>query len=96
MPLEQDDLDLLACLYRKKVIGKSHRRVDSIAALCHIQIKKGFKKKLKQLVRDGFLEPHGGPGYSLTKVGWRVAARWDEGQSIDEIEEYLRNEDSTQ
>ncbi len=89
MPLDKDDLDLLACLYRKKVIGTKHRRVDSIAGLCHIRNKKRFKKKLKQLVRDGFLNERHGPGYSLTNIGWRVGERWDEGQSIEEIIEWL-------
>lgn len=89
MPLEIDDLDLLACLYRKKVIGVKHRRVDSIAGLCHIRNKKGFKKQLKGLVREGYLNEHHGPSYSLTKIGWRIGERWDEGQSIEEINEWL-------
>ena len=91
MHLDRHDLDLLACLFRRKVIGSKHRRVDSIAGMCHIRDKKGFKKQLKRLVRDGFLELHGGPGYSLTRVGWRVGEKWDDGWPIDEIEEYLRN-----
>ncbi|NHI83114.1 MAG: hypothetical protein EAX81_02250, partial [Candidatus Thorarchaeota archaeon] len=89
MPLEKDDLDLLACFFRKKVIGKSHRRVDSIAGLCHIRNKKGFKKQLKQLVQYGFLDEFHGSSYSLTDIGWRVGQRWNDGQSIEEIRDSL-------
>lgn len=92
MTLGADELAILACMYRKRIIGASHRRVDSIAGLCHIRNKKGLKKILKQLVRDGFLIPHGGPGFSLTDIGWRVGAKRDEGQSIADIAEFIQNE----
>ena len=89
MNIELDDLDLLACLFMKRVIGSKHRRVDSIAGLCHIQNKKGFKKRLKKLTKNGYLNEYHGPSYSLTNIGWRVGEKWDDGWTIEEIEEYL-------
>ncbi len=77
MPLEHDDLDLLACLYRKKVIGKSHRRVDAITGLCHVRNKKGFKKTLRKLASKGYLKKWHGPAYSLTP------------ESVTYVEEHL-------
>ncbi|MGY5852194.1 MAG: hypothetical protein RTU92_01350 [Candidatus Thorarchaeota archaeon] len=76
MSLERDELSLLACLYRKKVIGRSHRRVDSIAGLCHVRDKKGFKKMLKRLAIDGYLIQHHGPAYSLSRLGVRVVVEF--------------------
>jgi predicted transcriptional regulator len=73
MSLSETELELLACLFRKQVIGKSHRRVDSIAGLCHIRSKKGFKKLLKRLVAAGYLQKWHGPAYSLTREGVQAA-----------------------
>ncbi len=94
MNLSNEELDLLACLYRKKVIGASHRRVDSIAGLCHIEDKKGFKKTLRNLARSGYLGEYHGPSYSLTREGLVIAMRSDEGWSIQDINESLNQNDS--
>ena len=94
MSLNKKELELLACLYRKKIIGASHRRVDSIAGLCHIREKKGFKKTLRNLVRNGYLGEYHGPSYSLTRVGLVIAMRWDEGWSIQDINESLNQNGS--
>ena len=74
MPLSETELGLLACLFRKQIIGKNHRRVDATAGLCHIQTKKGLKKMLKRLADVGLLNEWHGPAYSLTHVGVRVAS----------------------
>ncbi len=74
MPLSETELELLACLFRKQVIGKSHRRVDAIAGLCHIGTKKGLKKMFRRLVAAGLLREWHGPSYSLTHEGVRVAS----------------------
>jgi hypothetical protein len=72
--LDLEDLDLLSCLYNKGIIESKHRRVDSIAGLCHIREKKGLKKRLRRLAEQGYLIEHHGPGYSLTKhLGVRTA-----------------------
>ncbi len=73
MVLDVDDLRLLTCLYDKGIIMSRHRRVDSIAGLCHIRNKKGLKKQLKRLARLGYLIQHHGPGYSLSKMGIAAA-----------------------
>ncbi len=73
MSLSETELDLVVCLFRKRIIGKSHRRVDSIAGLCHVRTKKGLKKRLKRLVIAGLLNEWHGPAYSLTHEGVRVA-----------------------
>ncbi|MHA1882688.1 MAG: hypothetical protein ACTSUO_06545 [Candidatus Thorarchaeota archaeon] len=76
MPLSKLELELLACLFRKKIIASSHRRVDSIAGLCHIRKKKGFKKLLKNLTQRGYLNAWHGPAYSLTHEGVIEAQRF--------------------
>jgi hypothetical protein len=66
MPLEDFELGILTCMYKKKIIGSSHRRVDSIAGLCHVRDKKGFKKTLRKLAKQNYLNQWHGPAYSLT------------------------------
>lgn len=76
MSLSETELELLACLLKKQVIGKSHRRVDAIAGLCHIREKKGLKKTLRRLVTAGLLNGWHGQAYSLTHEGVRVASEY--------------------
>jgi Mn-dependent DtxR family transcriptional regulator len=76
MSLSQSELELLACLYRKKIIGSAHRRVDAIAGLCHIRTKKGFKKMLRNLTKRGYLNYWHGPAYSLTREGVIAAQKF--------------------
>ena len=66
MPLEDFEFGILTCMYKKRIIGSSHRRVDSIAGLCHVRDKKGFKKSLRKLASRGYLTKSHGPAYSLT------------------------------
>lgn len=66
MTLEDNELGILTCMYKKKIIGSSHRRIDSIAGLCHVRDKKGFKKTLRRLASKGYLTKWHGPAYSLT------------------------------
>ena len=74
--LTLDELKILACLYEKKVIGSNHKRVNTIASMCHIRVKKGLKSTLRRLANQGYLNPHHGPAYSLTRDGWFEAERF--------------------
>jgi Mn-dependent DtxR family transcriptional regulator len=76
MPLTLDELKILACLYDKKVIGSYHKRVNTIASMCHIRVKKGLKSTLRRLANQGYLNSHHGPAYSLTRDGWFEAERF--------------------
>jgi hypothetical protein len=76
MPLSDDELELLACLWNNKVIGTKHRRIDTIANMCHIRIKKGLKSTLRRLASQGYLEFHHGPAYSLSREGCITAQRY--------------------
>lgn len=76
MPLTLDELEILACLFKKKVIGSNHKRVNTIASMCHIRVKKGLKSALRRLANQGYLNPHHGPAYSLTRDGWFEAERF--------------------
>ena len=69
MTLSESELGILTCMYRKRIIVSSHRRVDSIAGLCHIRDKKGFKKTLRRLAKQDYLKQWHGPAYSLTPAG---------------------------
>ena len=76
MPLTLDELEILACLFKKKVMGSNHKRVNTIASMCHIRAKKGLKTTLRRLASQGYLNPHHGPAYSLTRDGWFEAERF--------------------
>ena len=76
MSLTLGELEILACLYEKKVIGSNHKRVNTIASMCHIRAKKGLKSTLRRLANQGYLNPFHGPGYSLTRDGWFEAERF--------------------
>ncbi len=71
MPLAENEFQILVCMYNKKIIGRNHKRVDSIAGLCHIQKKKGLKRMLRRLADSGYLIQSHGPSYSLFKKGVR-------------------------
>lgn len=76
MPLTLDELEILACLFKKKVIGSNHKRVNTIASMCHIRVKKGLKSTLRRLASQGYLNPYHGPAYSLTRDGLFEAKRF--------------------
>ena len=67
MTLSDDDWMLLICMYKKHIIESKHRKVDSIAGLCHIRDKKGFKKTLRRLANQGYLIRHHDQAFSLTR-----------------------------
>jgi len=76
MPPTPDELEILACLYEKKVIGSNHKRVNTIASMCHIRVKKGLKSTLRRLASQGYLNSYHGPAYSLTRDGLFEAERF--------------------
>ncbi len=67
MTLSGDEWKLLVCMYKKHIIQSKHRRVDSIAALCQIRDKKGFKKTLRKLASQGYLIGHHDQAFSLNR-----------------------------
>ncbi|MFQ5831998.1 MAG: hypothetical protein ACE5H4_04815 [Candidatus Thorarchaeota archaeon] len=74
MALSDSDLELLACMFRRKAMKSRHIPIEAIARLCGTT-QRSLKRQLKRLVRDGYVLQMKVRSYSLSGDGIREAKR---------------------
>ncbi len=99
MPIKKIDIIIMTCMYDEDRIGSRHGNIDNILKFCTPREYRDryplgkIKKRMRKLAGQNYLIRKTGrfEAYSLSMDGVRVAERWKEGWTIDEINRGKRN-----
>ncbi len=67
--ISEDDISLLKCLYDHGIFGKHHWTLVTIQKVCHGNVRKGLRKRLRRLESRKFVWSKGADHFAVTPEG---------------------------
>ncbi len=69
MTLKKEDIQLLKCLFDHGIFLAHHKKMVTIQRMCHDNVRKGLRKRLRRLESLGYVKSKGADHFSVTSEG---------------------------